>query len=230
MWLELLQSGGISPDLSAGTLAVPFTRSFLLLHTGISHRLFLKLRVCSGSSWDSAMFCFFFSHIFHRLLLIFFATRLRFCTDTTHSVSILQSLSCFLINALNLWVQDHDNPLAFSSLNLISFHFCFILSPFSISDKVGFLYIASALAVTLPLNFGTCSTTSPTWSNLTWFNLLTQHLATASYFFHSHCCSVFWKWLDWGSLTGATLRRWVVLQLCSLWFRRSKGYESPSLP
>lgn len=191
MWLELLQSGGISPDLSAGTLAIPFTRSFLLLHTGISHWLFLKLRVCSGSSWDSAMFCFFFSHILLYLLLIFVAIRLLFSTDTAHSASILQSLSWFLISALNQWAQAHNNLLAFSSLNLISLHFCFILSPFSISDKVGFLYIASALAITLPLNFGICSTTSSTWSNLTWFNLLTQHLATASYFFNSRCYSVF---------------------------------------
>lgn len=56
--LILLSSRRISPDPSAGTLAIPLTCSFLLLHTGISHRLFLKLPICSDSSWDSRLVFF----------------------------------------------------------------------------------------------------------------------------------------------------------------------------
>lgn len=47
---------GISSDLSAGTLASPFTRGFLLLRAGIFHRLFLKLPICSTSSWQTPPF------------------------------------------------------------------------------------------------------------------------------------------------------------------------------
>lgn len=69
---------GISPDLSAGTLAIPFTGSFLLVPAGISHRLFLKLPICSCSSWDGVMFCFF-----QPLLSVanFFVIRLVFFTE-----------------------------------------------------------------------------------------------------------------------------------------------------
>lgn len=56
--LKPLEIRGISPDLPAGTLAIPFSRSFLLLHAGIFRWLFLKLPICSGSSWGGVPFLF----------------------------------------------------------------------------------------------------------------------------------------------------------------------------
>ncbi len=100
------------------------------------------------------------------------------------------------------------------------------------SVEAEFLYIAStpprALGVTLPQIIGMYSTSFSTWWNPTWFYLLTEHLTSACFLLHLYHESIF-KMIGWLGRAGRTLRKWVALQLCSLWFSALKDMSHQGL-
>lgn len=148
----------ISSDLSAGTLASPFTRGFLLLRAGIFHRLFLKLPICSTSSWQTPPFLL--------LSQCSFSVQKRPPFFGTH-----WAFSQITICRGGLWINirhkpyfGHDRTLAASSagsravacMRRLSHSTWFLLR---LTSSVLLQAVQRALGVTLPQSLGMLSTT-----------------------------------------------------------------------
>lgn len=151
MLLKPQRSRGISPDLWAGTLAIPFTHSFLLL--------FLKLPICSDSSCDRVIFpfCFFFSQP-------------PFSVSRSTAVRLVFTSEPFLWWTPPRQTVTHSRFLGLSFTYLMSNHFFLTLSFFCVSIEVYFLCIAS------PLQRALYSTSLKLW--YVWHYILKSLLST----------------------------------------------------
>lgn len=173
MSLKPQRSRGISPDLWAGTLAILFIHSFLLL--------FLKLPICSGSSWDSYFsVSFFFSKLPFSVARAT-AVRLAFTSEPFLWWTPCKGPGC--LKAPGLWFSFNQQTLTRSRAR--SFLLLFHVKSFLSHSQLLLCVCWGSLPVYCisPAKSSWCSTSSKLW--YVWHYIVKSLLSTGR---TSSCC------------------------------------------